>query len=125
MDIPALPASIAATQQASFYSSNDLSSAQAKKDPNTIAGMFEAMFYRSILQQMRAAGIEDEVFGSGEMQQMQGMFDDELAVHMGLSGHLGIKDIVLDQVKNQSAAAPADLLKQAAYGPPGLLKELI
>lgn len=77
----------------SFYSNAALSGAD-RKSPEKVAGMFEAMFYRMLLQQARDSSLSDGLFDSPEMKQIEGMFDDELAQYMGAQGHLGVADLI-------------------------------
>ena len=99
----------------SFYS-NEMLAGNSRRDPAKVAGLFEAMFYRSMLQQARESAEEDPIFGSFQMSQMQGMFDDELANHMGMMGSLGIADMVMENVRNRSSAVqPTGLLKEPTF----------
>lgn len=82
----------------SFYSNNIISGAD-RKDPEKVAGMFEGMLYRMMLEEMRNEEFEDPLFGSSQMQQIQGMYNDELAMHLGNQGHLGFKSTVTEAVQ--------------------------
>lgn len=95
-------------KSSSYYSGESISA----KDPEKVAGMFEGMFYRMMLEQMRKSPWgEDPLFDSPQLKQVRSMQDDELAHHLGNMGHLGIKDLLLE-----------DLAKKSPQG--GLLKDM-
>ena len=91
--MPGLNTSAAVQETQSFYSTTI-----NEKDPKKLAGQFESIFYRMIFSEMRKSSAEDEVFGSSEMQQVMGMFDDELSITLGEAGHLGFKDQIVDHM---------------------------
>lgn len=79
---------------------------QGSKNKEEAAGQFEAIFYRMFFQQMRNAQLEDPLFGGHAMEQLQTMQDDELASHLGNKGQLGIKDMILKEIKRQNPEEP-------------------
>ncbi len=87
----------------SFYSDNLLSGKESK-DPEKVAGMFEAIFYRMIFQQMNKPVFGDDLdpFVSDEKtSQFKEMQFAELANQLGEQGKLGIKDLVMNEVKKR------------------------
>jgi len=107
-----LPPSLTQAKESSsmsFYS-NTLVSGADKKDPKKIAGMFEAMLYRMMLQEIRSTEEEDPIFGSTQMEQVKGMYDDELSLHLGQQGHLGMQEMIsstIEQAKKSSPSLPS------------------
>jgi len=93
------------SSEISFFS-NALLEGSDRHNPKKIAGLFEAIFYRCMLKNAHEESSEDPVFGSFEMSHVQGMFDDELSTHMGMAGHLGIADLVLENMEQMQAALP-------------------
>lgn len=94
-----LPGSpVAATvADTSFYSNNYMNDA-ARKDPYKLGGMFEAIFYRTIFQQMRDSSIgEDPFMNSAGAKQIRTMMDDELANALGREGHMGFGEMIAEQ----------------------------
>lgn len=95
----------AGIQGASFYQDP----LQGEQNPEKVAGMFEAMFYRMMLSQVRSASLGDPLFSSSAVRQAEEMLHDEMANDMGKKGELGIANMMLDMVyKKQS---PTGLLK--------------
>ena len=101
-----------------FYSNNV--DGAAKRDPEKVAGQFEAIFYRMLLEQ---AKIDDEsndpLFGSSEMSQMMSMFNDEIANVMGATGGLGIGKMLLAEAEKAAANGEFSARNEPF---PGLLK---
>jgi len=103
------------TATTSFYS-NEMLTGNSRRDPEKVAGLFEALFYRSMLEQARNSAEEDPLFGSFQMSQVKGMFDDELANHMGMMGNLGIAEMIKENIQNKTnALPPMGLLKQPIF----------
>jgi flagellar protein FlgJ len=89
----------------SFYSG----AATAVKDPKKVAGMFEALFYRTMLRQVRESSMGDPLFESSATKQAQEMMDDEMAVELGKKGDLGIANMMLEMIEKRES--PTGLLK--------------
>ena len=88
-----------ATQNTSFYSSSPLNK-QTK--PEAIGTQFEAIFYRTIFKQMEESQLDEGLFSSSQMQQLSGMRYDEMAGILAQKGHLGIKQLITNELlKNQ------------------------
>ena len=83
-------------QSMSFYSK-----ANAKASPKEVAAKFEAIFYRILLKQARQAEFGDALLDSRESRQYQEMRDDELSMQLGKKGHLGIVDLVMNDLKKR------------------------
>lgn len=78
-------------------------SAWNKKNPEVVAGKFEALFYRMILKQAREARLADPLLDSAHTRQIEEMRDDELAEHLGARGNLGIKNLVLQDLEKRGS----------------------
>lgn len=92
----------------SFHSS-ELSAKLDHKNPQAVAGQFEALFYRMMFEQLRTSMEEDPLMGDNEGQQIQQMFHDELAGLLGSKGELGIMDLVAKDI--EKATNPTGLVK--------------
>lgn len=117
MDVPfgLGPETLGAAGTSSFYSSQLTGGAKGAK-PEAVAGQFEAMFYRILFQQMRDTELADPLLDGPGLDQMRAMHHDELASHLGQEGHLGIKEMVLQEVAKQQQAMNSGLLKPATRG---------
>ena len=90
-------------RQDSAYSSQSL----ADKDPKKIGGIFESMFYKTLLQEMRKGSFGDALGESFEREQFQGMQDDQLAYNLGMQEKLGLSKLIQKQIalaKNNSVS---------------------
>ena len=87
------------------YYSNLMLEGRDKGDPKKVGGLFEAMFYRIIFQQMRTSAIsEDVLMPSSAGKYMQEMYHNEMANLLGNQGKLGVVDLVVDASKKQQKA---------------------
>ena len=85
------------------------------RDPETlkaVAKQFESLFTQMLLKSMREANksFGDSMFG-GDSQQTefyQGMFDDQLAMHLSQGKGLGLADMLVRQLSQLQAAQPGD-----------------
>ncbi|MCW8878756.1 MAG: flagellar assembly peptidoglycan hydrolase FlgJ [Kangiellaceae bacterium] len=107
--------------QASIYS--DLNSLDkirqlGKKDEvaaiKKAAQEFEAFFMNMMLKSMRQASAvigDDSMFGSQQEKMFTGMMDEQLAVNLSQSGHLGIAELMMAQlgIKEQPESKPSQL----------------
>lgn len=69
------------------------------------ARQFEALFIQMMLKNMRAASFGDELFGSDQQRQYQAMFDQQMSLHLGGRGGLGIADLLVRQLGDRDGAA--------------------
>lgn len=89
------------TQPATGFYSNQVLSAQDRKDPKKVGAMFESMFYRMIFKEMRASS-EDPLFGGSGMDQWKEIRDDEMAQVLGMQGKLGIADMITESIEAEN-----------------------
>ncbi len=81
----------------SIYSTSFMGK-DVRNDPKKLGGQFEAIFYRTMLKQMRDAQLEEDPFENGMgAGQIRTMMDDELANVLGQRGYLGIGDMIAKQ----------------------------
>lgn len=67
------------------------------------AKQFESLFTKMLLKSMREASesFGDSLFGSDQTEFYQGMFDDQLAVHLSQGKGLGLADMLVRQLTTQ------------------------
>lgn len=93
---------------------SDLKRAARAQDPAAVretARQFESIFIRMMLQSMRDAGGQDELFSSQEGNTYRSMFDDQIALEMSRGKGIGLADMLVQQlvragVNAQASAAP-------------------
>lgn len=112
----------------SYYSTKLLNSKQSQ-DPKVVGGLFEAIFYRQILHEVRQSSLSDGLLEGGDSQQVKQMFHEELANHMGQLGHLGIQKMIEEHIEtfnSKNTIHPKDfhLLVGNQSKSKGLLKDL-
>lgn len=100
MEYGAIHPSLISSKSSSSYYTQNLSSKEMKDDPKKLGGMFEAIFYRMIFDQVRKASLDEEMFDSSALQQVRQMQDDEMAQVLGAQGHLGISDMITKYIDN-------------------------
>ncbi len=72
-----------------------------------VAQQFEALFTQMMLKNMREASPGDEIFGSDETKFYQGMFDQQIALHLSSSkGGMGLADLLVRQLGGAAAQPP-------------------
>jgi len=70
-------------------------------DPATlrqVARQFESIFTKMMLDSMRSASFGDPLFGSDQVDQYQGMMDDQLAVSLSQGRGMGLADMLIRQL---------------------------
>lgn len=76
-----------------------------------VAQQFEALFIQMMLKNMREANLGDELFGSDQTRHYEGMFDQQISLHLGRQGSLGLADLLVRQlgggVTTPEASVPA------------------
>jgi flagellar protein FlgJ len=73
-----------------------------------VAQQFEALFTQMMLKNMRDASFGDDLFGSDEAKFYQGMFDQQIALHLSSTGGMGLADLLVRQLGGaQSGRAEA------------------
>lgn len=82
-------------------------------NPEKVASEFEAIFYRMLFKQMRESQLEDPLFGGFAMDQLKETQHNTLASHLADAGHLGIKEMVQEEMNKQASqeSPPLGLLK--------------
>ena len=76
-------------------------------DPKTlreVARQFESIFTKMMLDSMRKASFGDPLFGSDQVDQYQGMMDDQLAVSLSQGRGMGLADMLIRQLGGASQA---------------------
>lgn len=63
-----------------------------------VAGQFEALFIQTMLENMRAAELDDPLFGSDQQKTYQSMLDQQLAVEMANGRGIGLADMLVRQL---------------------------
>ena len=79
------------------------------QDPSALkeaAKQFESLFTQMLLKNMREANksFGDSMFGSDQADFYQGMFDDQMAVHLSQGKGLGLADMLIRQLTQAPAA---------------------
>jgi len=80
---------------------SDLKRAARAQDPAAVretARQFESVFIRMMLQSMRDAGGQDELFSSQEGNTYRSMFDDQIALEMSRGKGIGLADMLVEQL---------------------------
>ena len=72
-----------------------------------VARQFESIFTKMMLDSMRSASFGDPLFGSDQVDQYQGMMDDQLAVQLSQGRGLGLADMLVRQLQGGAAADAA------------------
>ena len=100
-----------AAQATAFYDIQGLASlrSQAAGKPAEataeVAAQFEALFVQMMVKSMRDATISGGLFESNQMDFYQGMFDQEVSLHLSRHGALGLSDILTEQLDGASATS--------------------
>ena len=96
-----------AASSSAFYDFQDLASlrSQAAGKPAEataeVAAQFEALFVQMMVKSMREATIEGGLFESNQMDFYQGMFDQQVSLHLSRQGALGLSDILTRQLDGE------------------------
>lgn len=97
------------------YFSTNLVDGKDAQDPAKVGGMFESIFYRMILDNVRKSSEEDDPFMEGhDSQQMRAMADDQMADRLGQQGLLGISKWIEEH--SGSARQATGLVKGTEHG---------
>lgn len=110
-------------QGAAFYDFQGLAAlrSQAAGKPAAataeVAAQFEALFVQMMVKSMRDATISGGLFDSNQMDFYQGMFDQEVSLHLSRHGALGLSDILAEQL--DEAPVASERAQSAAALPPG------
>jgi flagellar protein FlgJ len=94
---------------------SDLKRAARAQDPAAVretARQFESIFIRMMLQSMRDAGGQDELFSSQEGNTYRTMFDDQIALEMSRGKGIGIADMLVEQLIRAGVDAQASGVTQ-------------
>jgi len=94
---------------------SDLKRAARAQDPAAVretARQFESIFIRMMLQSMRDAGGQDELFSSQEGNTYRSMFDDQIALEMSRGKGIGIADMLVEQLIRAGVDAQASGVTQ-------------
>ena len=70
-----------------------------------VAAQFESLFMQMMLKSMRDATISGGLFDSHQLDTYQGMFDQQVSLHLSRQGGLGLSDILVEQLEGTSAAS--------------------
>ncbi len=108
-----------ATAKAQVYSDlNGLSGlrqmARTDKDAalKEVAKQFEGIFINMMLKSMRQANFGDPLFDSNNSQMYQDLYDQQLSLHLGQGGGLGLAESLVRQLgSSQTATTTSPILK--------------
>lgn len=98
-------------QASAFYDIQGLASlrAQAASAPaqamREVGAQFEALFMQMMVKSMREATISGGLFESNQMDFYQGMFDQQVSLHLSRQGALGLSDILVEQLDGNQVAS--------------------
>jgi flagellar protein FlgJ len=98
---------------------SDLKRAARAQDPAAVretARQFESIFIRMMLQSMRDAGGQDELFSSQEGNTYRSMFDDQIALDMSRGKGIGLADLLVQQLMRAGVDAQASAVTPLASG---------
>jgi len=70
-----------------------------------VAAQFEALFVQMMVKSMRDATIDGGLFDSHQMDFYQGMFDQQVSLHLSRHGALGLSDILAEQLDGEPVGA--------------------
>lgn len=80
---------------------------EERQDPHFIGSLSEAFFYRLIFKSMREEKMDNPLFDSSQMEQVQEMQDDLTANFLGSEGRLGFTKLFsVDAEKEYARATP-------------------
>jgi len=111
-----------ASQTSAFFDVQGLAAlrAQAVGKPAEataeVAAQFEALFVQMMVKSMRDATISGGLFESNQMDFYQGMFDQQVSLHLSRQGALGLADILTAQLDGETAGG--EQAEAAAAVPP-------
>ncbi|NDE01798.1 MAG: flagellar assembly peptidoglycan hydrolase FlgJ, partial [Gammaproteobacteria bacterium] len=110
---------------------SDLKRAARAQDPAAVretARQFESIFIRMMLQSMRDAGGQDELFSSQEGNTYRSMFDDQIALEMSRGKGIGLADMLVQQLVRAGVDAQAsnvtNLTKAVAASEPAMTRSV-
>lgn len=110
---------------------SDLKRAARAQDPAAVretARQFESIFIRMMLQSMRDAGGQDELFSSQEGNTYRSMFDDQIALEMSRGKGIGLADMLVQQLVRAGVDAQAsnvtNLSKAVAASEPDMTRSI-
>jgi flagellar protein FlgJ len=98
---------------------SDLKRAARAQDPAAVretARQFESIFIRMMLQSMRDAGGQDELFSSQEGNTYRSMFDDQIALEMSRGKGIGLADMLVQQLVRAGVEAQAGAVANIPSG---------
>jgi flagellar protein FlgJ len=94
-----------------FHQFAALRRAAGAHDPKAlreVARQFESIFTKMVMDSMRSASFGDSLFGSDQVDQYQGMMDDQLAVQLSQGKGLGLADMLVRQLQGGAAGAATE-----------------
>jgi len=94
-----------------------LKTAARKHDPaalQKVAAQFESIFLGMVLKSMRQAKLADGIMDSDQSKFFQGMYDQQLALHLAVKPGIGLADLMVKQLSPKSAD-PANRLGVEDY----------
>lgn len=72
-----------------------------------VAAHFEALFMQMMLKSMRDATIEGGLFESNQLDTYQGMYDQQVSLHLSTQGGLGLSEILVEQLDGGAGSSAA------------------
>ncbi|GAB5453022.1 MAG: flagellar assembly peptidoglycan hydrolase FlgJ [Halioglobus sp.] len=101
-----------AAQGSAFFDLQGLASlrAEAVATPSQaveeVSAQFESLFVQMMVKSMRDATVKGGLFDSHQMDVYQGMFDQQVSLHLSRQGALGLSDILVEQLDGGAPAPP-------------------
>lgn len=98
----------AATVHADLQGLDRLRKAAREESPEALreaARQFEALFIQQMLKNMREASFGDELFDNDQSKLYQGMFDQQVSIHMTEKGGIGLADLLIRQLGGEPGPA--------------------
>lgn len=77
---------------------------QSEATLRAVAEQFEALFLQMMLKSMRATVSDDGLFSNEETRFYQDMFDQQLSVTLPKQGGIGLADVIVEQLSQQTGA---------------------
>jgi flagellar protein FlgJ len=108
MTLPGLEPLVDTSQLADAGNLAALKQAAARNSPQALqaaAKQFESLFVSMVLKSMQKANFKDPLFGSGQGNLYQQMYDDQVAAEISKGKGLGLADMLVQQLRQEQPAA--------------------
>lgn len=81
-----------------------------------VAKQFEALFTQMMLKSMREASVGDGLFDNDQSRMYQDLYDKQIAVELSSKQGLGLADLLVQQMRGETAAASGSVEGQRDEG---------